>query len=691
MIAVMCVQLVACGEDKEPETPGTDAPTAAPQGGETTAPPSGGETTAPPSGGETKPPVGSQPTDVVYVANLVKDGASDYVIVYPAGTADDSPVKDACTALANAFEAKFGITLNCVDDSTAEVANEILVGKTNRKQSADVLAPLRFKDTVATVVDTKLVVISPADEELGTVVGQFVAKINETVGNNMTLSSKNELRNAGKYDIQELKISGTSVEEFVIVVPELNGLEHYVARILSRHIAVFSGYRLEIVTEDTEKAAHEIRIGKTSRTVTTVAAGEYAVIPDGGNMEIVFNDIYAAGALAYTMTTQYFNRTACWLDIKLVENGTKVFVGDKWDADANGNGIDVGDFVYDARVTSETSATAPKADANDLRIMYHDVNGHIDLEAESTVSSVAARAALLVETYKVYKPDVLCLSEAGQDFPTEAAVLFTWLEENGYKMIRDDAKGLALPIFYNTARVSLVTGKDSNGYLAREAGGTKGVAYATFKDSTNGEIFGVVNVHYSGDGDVYELSDKPTEAEENLAFIAGSKARDEESQLVLKAVDKIRSANKTASAVFVGGNFNANRGKYAVELDEETGLETGVLIDPLETLTNDGLVEVRDKTELPAEKNSQLAPYDGGSKLSYVEDYDYVSFTKANERPADEVLNKDGTVKYAGSADFIFYDGKASDFNAKIYEVVTDVVAATSSDHLPHFVDIAWN
>ena len=700
LVAVMCVQLVACGGNEESSDNNDDPVTEAPSGetnkpsGETNKP--SGETNKPsgetnkPSG-ETNKPSGETTTPPLAAssAEIVKNGASDFVIVYPADAAEDTHVQDVCTALVNAFNAKFGVTLSCVPDSTEEVAKEILVGMTNRKQTIDVVTPLRTNDGVATVVDGKVVLVSRSGESLVALAGDFIEVINEAVGNSMSFHSKNALQNVGKYDIQSMLISGASVEEFVLVVPEMDGLEHYVARILQRHIKVNAGYILEIVDDDTEVAAHEIRIGKTSRTVTEVAEGEYAVIPADGHMEIAFDDMYAVGALAYTLTTQYFNRTAWKLDIKLTEDNTKVFVGNKWDADAQGNGIIVGTFEYDARVTTtEISATAPKADAGDLRVMYHDVNGHINLEATSVVSSANARATLLIETYKAYMPDILCLAEAGQDFPTEAAALFTWLEANGYKMFRDDAKGLALPIFYNTARVSLITANNASGYLAREQGGTKGVTYATFRDNENGEIFGVVSVHYSSDSDVYGTFDEKNEAEANLAFIAGSKAREEESQLVLQAIDKIRSANKTATAVFVGGNFNTTRGEYAVETDEY-GIET--LIEPLLPLTDDGLVEVRDKDELPEENNAQIAPYDGGSKLSYDEEFNYVSFTKANGRPAEEELDKNGKVKYPGSADFIFFDGKAGDFDAKMYEVVTDVVAATSSDHLPHFIDIAWN
>ena len=59
---------------------------------------------------------------------------SSYVIVVPENAS--TSVKYASENLASLINEKIGITLDIVDDSSAEVENEILIGATNRDESS---------------------------------------------------------------------------------------------------------------------------------------------------------------------------------------------------------------------------------------------------------------------------------------------------------------------------------------------------------------------------------------------------------------------------------------------------------------------------------------------------------------------------------------------------------------------------
>ena len=122
----------------------------------------------------------------------------------------------------------------------------------------------------------------------------------------------------------DVKIDGTDIGEFVIVLPQNASVaEQNLAATLQKHLQTTTGNKLNIVNDTTATAAHEIRVGNTARTTSqNLGEGQYAVIPSGGHLEITFADSIGLAELQEKLINTYFHADAN--NINLTLSGDKV-------------------------------------------------------------------------------------------------------------------------------------------------------------------------------------------------------------------------------------------------------------------------------------------------------------------------------------------------------------------------------
>lgn len=145
-------------------------------------------------------------------------------------------------------------------------------------------------------------------------------------GDPCALNIKNGNITALDLNGHSVKIDGTDISEFVIVLPaDASMAEKNVADVLYDHLYLSTGNKLNIVTDASAAASHEIRIGNTSRaTEPTLSAAQYAVVPSGGHLQISFADSIALTALLDDLKDRYFCVEAN--DINLTLNGDIVMI-----------------------------------------------------------------------------------------------------------------------------------------------------------------------------------------------------------------------------------------------------------------------------------------------------------------------------------------------------------------------------
>ena len=109
----------------------------------------------------------------------------------------------------------------------------------------------------------------------------------------------------------ELSICGVSIEEYVIVIPEVCDLYTlYAAMNLSEHLQKYGDIDLDIVTDDVAEATYELVIGNTNRAGSARAAAveleadEYILMMDDESV-IMWGESYMVGGGAGAFATQY--------------------------------------------------------------------------------------------------------------------------------------------------------------------------------------------------------------------------------------------------------------------------------------------------------------------------------------------------------------------------------------------------
>lgn len=452
---------------------------------------------------------------------LVSDGKSDYVIIYPEGAS--SNVMRAVRNLQSQIKDYTGAALEAQDDYLKKGQTggtyEILIGSTNREESQGQLSGMRSGEYCVTMVGSKLVLLGTSDIATGNAVDYFVDKILKkaeglgpgTTGGTLVFSYDLCYRREVQTNIRSLTVGGVPVSDFRLVVPADSALESYLARMLQRHLSLYAGYDLALVTDAEEAGAHEIRIGITARTTAQAEAGKATVrVTDSGDMEIVWDsDAGLVAAYRLLSDTVFTNLKA---EIALS-------AGEQWSA----------------------AETAPEnvAKTGEMRIMYHNVWGYINADGSNPVSM---RPDLALSVYRTYQPDVLCLQECSSVYRDGGTALFAWLNAYYGEIVYADQGGIGNPIFYSKAQFEVV----DSGY-AKSRNGDKGTTWVVLRRLSDGVIFAVTNSHFAANTNA---GDDP---------VKGNEYRVQDAQAMAQAVQKILSQYGNIT-VFSGGDFNSDVG-----------------------------------------------------------------------------------------------------------------------------------
>lgn len=146
---------------------------------------------------------------------------------------------------------------------------EILVGKTNRPETADFLSKLKYNDFGYAQYGNKIVIAGHSDEATVNAIQEFIFSViskkdgDEGVFYNNSYDFVKHL----EYGIKELSIGGTAVSEYCIVYPKRNGSsEKVAAQMIAEAIANASGFVLEVYHDgEVDPSDHEILVGATNR------------------------------------------------------------------------------------------------------------------------------------------------------------------------------------------------------------------------------------------------------------------------------------------------------------------------------------------------------------------------------------------------------------------------------------------
>lgn len=145
---------------------------------------------------------------------------------------------------------------------------EILVGATNRPESAEFISTLRTRDYGYILQDGKIIIAGATDEYTAKAVEKFRRDIvNGDLSNGIFYSEEENFLETGSYPLDSLTIAGVPVQEFTIVYSEAGeNSERLCAESLASSIAEVTGYLLEPVPDSAVSDGPMIVIGMTAHT-----------------------------------------------------------------------------------------------------------------------------------------------------------------------------------------------------------------------------------------------------------------------------------------------------------------------------------------------------------------------------------------------------------------------------------------
>ena len=212
----------------------------------------------------TTPPINEQP---VVHASISAEKLASYEIIYAKDSSKE--VKTALQAIPNILFDAYGVILNQRSDlfyegvaSLAKGQYEILIGNTNREESATFLANLKWDDYGYGIVGDKLVIAGKNEDGTLKALRAFLAHI-EGNTNEVFFTNQNQLLMQKQYPYPNITINGIAATDLAILCneEELGG----VAQIIRDAIIESCGIAVPIVTDSPEDSVqNKIVIGHTN-------------------------------------------------------------------------------------------------------------------------------------------------------------------------------------------------------------------------------------------------------------------------------------------------------------------------------------------------------------------------------------------------------------------------------------------
>ena len=229
------------------------------------------------------------------ILQLASGGRCNYTVVRPELSSEETlnAAKLIRDALVNAGAADASIKEDFLYGDMKPADLEILVGQTNREESAKALADAKYDDYMVSVDGNKIVINSYNDEQVIKAAEHFVSAI-KTAGEELTFSNADETYYAAEYPMEDITIGGKSLKGYSLVRSNMapstvkGGIESF-----QRKVIEMCGYYLPIVADAKEETEKEILFGKTKRLdVDTDSLGKYSysITTEGERIVFATND-----------------------------------------------------------------------------------------------------------------------------------------------------------------------------------------------------------------------------------------------------------------------------------------------------------------------------------------------------------------------------------------------------------------
>lgn len=415
---------------------------------------------------------------------IIEDGKAVYSIIRSSFDSDE--IAAAATSLFKRIKNKTGVSISYTEDlasmnNTVNDNYEILIGNTNRPESAAKKAELSAMDWFVGVVGRKILVIGGCDESTIKAIEAFEDMIITALagfssgGNRLVIDTlKTDRLYINKYPVSDFSLCGHKISEYVIRY----GAEESARSAASKLVDALTK-NVGIVPESascmsSNEKPYEIVIGKTSR-------GKSSEITESLN-----------GVMPYSIVH---------------ENGKIYICGKGLGLEAAVN-LFISDYISKDEPVAETLSVQGDAAGStiygltngaDIRVMTNNVwkcdNNQPAWKEMGMDCSAKTRSVGFSYVYIAFKPDIICFQEMSQ-------MMFNYVRNElksaglNYKVVCFAGSSAAddTPLLYNADKLKLL---DSGHHLYTYGnnGNSKGYTWGYFEDIATGTKFICLSTH----------------------------------------------------------------------------------------------------------------------------------------------------------------------------------------------------
>lgn len=491
---------------------------------------------------------------------FAENGNCNYDIICPEN-ANENMIK-ACQKLANGIKKYTNAVVRVQFDDVADPGDyEILVGPTNRPESTQALAAMRYQDYSVSYSGAKIVLAGAYESTAVDAVNWFIEHVlkPQEGAARVVLRASDTCTVSAEYSVTEMLLPGGSVSGYSIVIPEVPSIsELRTAKLVQLLLADKTGYQLP-VRSDSVTSDLEILIGSTARTQHTVSALSYRISAVGKRMELQASSVFAWEYLLSDLEEVYW------------KSGTSSLI---WDEQTDIQ-VEISDRLTDGseHVIDRTG---------DVRVMYSNILGGCD----ATLYPHEQRNRMLSELFLEYLPDVLGLQECNAVPRAGKYGIIACLTASGqYTELAVGPTVNSTPLLYRSDRLEVV----SSGYHAYADGrndSSKGVTWAVFRVKESGKLFAVASTHFAWN---------------QTSTSADNEARLVDARELLAVCNQIHTEHGDIGIV-VGGDYNCN-----LSSEPYARLKDGGMLD-VQTLAES--TENRKTWHAYPQYNTELGIYD---------------------------------------------------------------------------------
>lgn len=266
------------------------------------------------------------PRDIV----ITKENSNEYTFVRSWKASDKlkTTLAERFRPLMEKLKDENGKSLKISDDFVEDeknipaVANEIVVGDTNRPDGKKLLEGLCEKDYLIKYENGRIFILGGSDDATLKALDLFFKDyVNKDTGE-IRFTDKLDVLMKYDYPIASVSIDGVDIRKYTVVVPEKCDLyTTYAAENLSDYLYANAGFGLKTVSDKTEATEYEILVGNTNRPESKVTAsigeGEYVLYKADKKVVCLGNSYMVGGGIG--MICDRLDATGKKLEINITD------------------------------------------------------------------------------------------------------------------------------------------------------------------------------------------------------------------------------------------------------------------------------------------------------------------------------------------------------------------------------------